>query len=480
MPSVASVSSSTCHSSRRSSCNPTTARTSTRSAWPSASSVPTTPSSSPASATTGRTATERRAGCTWRSRSRSRFSSGPSSTFRYHVRPFQRTTMSVTDDRPRPDLSALRIHREDDDAQRVSWGKILGWIIAIGIVIAAASALYKVWIVPRRAPVVDTLVVKPTINVTNPPLLTATGYLVADRQSKITPKISGKVVRLNFTVGDKVSAGQVLAVLESTNMQAQLDEANAALEQADRDWKRQAAMWKDGVTTRAQLDTAESQRKGARARVEQIKINMQDMVVRAPFDGTIATKNTEVGEVISSVMMGQVAGTLPAGAICTLVDLTTLEVEADVNEGSIAQIKEGQPAEVSVDAFPGRKWRGVLRQIIPTADRAKATVKVKVKILDPGDRLLPEMSSTVSFLETRRSDAELQEPAKLWLPANVINNGRVAVIDDKGHVSLRNVTTGETREGRIEVTNGLRAGERIATEKIDQLKDGQLVRLSET
>jgi RND family efflux transporter MFP subunit len=206
---------------------------------------------------------------------------------------------------------------------------------------------------------------------------------------------------------------------------------------------------------------------------------MQDMVVRAPFDGTIATKNTEVGEVISSVMMGQVAGTLPAGAICTLVDLNTLEVEADVNEGSIAQLREGQPAEVTVDAFPGKKWRGVLRQIIPTADRAKAIVKVKVKILDPGDRLLPEMSSTVSFLQTQRSDAELQEPAKIWLPQTAIVNGRVAVVDEKGKVALRPVVTGAVREGRVEVTSGLRAGERIATEKIDQLKDGQLVKLNE-
>src|SRR5205823_13877533 len=117
--------------------------------------------------------------------------------------------------------------------------------------------IYRWWLGPPRARVLDTLVVKPPINVTNPPLLTAPGYLVADRQSKITPKISGKVVRLNFAVGDKVTAGQVLAVLESTNMQAQLDEANAALEQADREWKRQSALWKEGVTTRSLLDAAD-------------------------------------------------------------------------------------------------------------------------------------------------------------------------------------------------------------------------------
>ncbi|MEA2326480.1 MAG: HlyD family secretion protein [Thermoanaerobaculia bacterium] len=384
--------------------------------------------------------------------------------------------MSVTEDRPRPDLSALRIHREDDDARRVSWGKIIGWIIVLGIVIGAAIAIYKVWIVPRRAPLVDTLVVKPTINVTNPALLTATGYLVADRQSKITPKISGKVVRLNFTVGDKVSAGQVLAVLESTNMQAQLDEANAALLQADREWKRQSAMWKQGVTTRALLDGAEAQYGQARARVEQIKINMQDMVVRAPFAGTIATKNTEVGEVISSVMMGQVGGTLPAGAICTLVDLKTLEVVADVNESSIGQLREGQSAEVSVDAFPNQKWKGVLRQIIPTADRAKATVQVKVKIIDPGDRLLPEMSSSVSFLQSERTDAEMHEQPKIWLPASAVSGGNVAIVGADKHVTLRRVTTGAVVEKRIEITSGITAGERVVTSGVDGLESGQLVK----
>src|SRR5205823_11074850 len=193
--------------------------------------------------------------------------------------------------------------------------------------------------------------------------------------------------------------------------------------------------------SRAGYEDAETQLKAARAREEQIRINMHDMVVRAPFDGTIATKNTEVGEVISSVMIGQVAGTLPAGAICTLVDLNTLEVVADVNESSIGQLHEGQAAEVSVDAFPNQKWKGVLKQIIPTADRAKATVQVKVKIIDPGDRLLPEMSSSVSFLQSERTDAEMHEPAKIWLPASAVAGGHVAVVCADKHVALRRVTT---------------------------------------
>ena len=388
--------------------------------------------------------------------------------------------MSATDPRPRPDLSALRIQREPEREQRaLPIGRIVGWIVFLIALIAAGVAIYNRWILPSRAPMVETLLVKPTINISNPALLTATGYLVADRQSKITPKISGKVVKLNFDVGDKVKKGEVLAVLESTTMQAQLDEANASLSEAEREYNRQAALWKQGVTSRALLDSADAQLKAARARVDQIRINMNDMVVRAPFDGTIATKNTEVGEVISSVTLGQVSGTLPAGAICTIVDLNTLEVVADVNEGSIGQLREGQPAEVTVDAFPNRKWRGVLRQIIPTADRAKAIVQVKVQIVNPDARLLPEMSATASFLQAPRSESELREPPRIWIPAGALADGRVAVVDADKRVRWHRVITGIVREGRVEIKDGVREGERVVTENPERLQDGELVRYGE-
>ena len=388
--------------------------------------------------------------------------------------------MSASDPRPRPDLSALHIEREPESEPRsISIGRIGGWISVVATLFAIAVFVYNRWIVPSRAPLVETLVVKPTVNISNPPLLSATGYLVADRQSKITPKISGKVVKINFDVGDKVRKGDVLAVLESTNLQAQLDEMKAALGNADREYKRQSALWKAGLTTRANLDAAEAQLKEAQARVSQVQINMHDMVVRAPFDGTIATKNTEVGEVISSVTLGQVSGTLPAGAICTIVDLNTLEVVADVNEGSIGQVHEGQPAEVMVDAFPNRKWRGVLKQIIPTADRAKAIVQVKVKIVDPDERLLPEMSATVNFLQTARSESDLHEPPRIWVPAGAIADGRVAVVGAKNRIEWRRVVTGVARENRIEIKDGLRDGERVVTDNPERLHDGELVRLGE-
>ena len=129
-----------------------------------------------------------------------------------------------------------------------------------------------------------------------------------------------------------------------------------------------------------------------------------------------------------------------------------------------------------LDVFPNQKWKGTLRQIIPTADRAKATVQVKVKIVDPGDRLLPEMSSSVSFLQSERTDAEMHEPAKIWIPASAIAGGNVAVVGADKHVVLRHVTTGAVREKRIEITSGINAGDRIVTTGADTLENGQLVR----
>jgi len=381
----------------------------------------------------------------------------------------------------RADLSALRISRHDDEpsGRTGAIGRVIVWIVAIAVIGALGYAGYNRWIVPRRAPIVETAIVKPTVNITNPPLLTAAGYLVASRTAKITPKISGKVVQLNIDTGVNVRKGDVIAVLESTNLQAQLDEATASLNEAQREYDRQVALWHQGVTSRALYDSADARMKTAKARVAQIRIMMQDMVVRAPFDGTVAAKNTEVGEVISSVMMGQVAGTLPSGAICTLVDLKTIEVEADVNEQSIGQLHEGQDAEVTVDAFPNRKWKGQLRQIIPTADRAKAIVKVKVSIINPDAPLLPEMASNVSFLTAPRSDAELTEPAKIWLAPTSIVDGRVAVVDADKKVTWKRVTTGATREGRIEITYGVKEGDRVVVRDADALREHQLVRLNE-
>src|SRR5215212_424960 len=170
--------------------------------------------------------------------------------------------MTASEQRPRADLAALRIQRDDDEDRGTPVGKIVGWVIAVAAIGALAFAAYARYVVPRRAPVVEIITVKPSILVANPALLTATGYLVAERTAKITPKISGKVVQLNVDTGQYVRKGDVLAVLESTNLRALLDEAEAALGEAEREYNRQAALWQQGVTSRALLDSAEAQLKG--------------------------------------------------------------------------------------------------------------------------------------------------------------------------------------------------------------------------
>jgi RND family efflux transporter MFP subunit len=237
------------------------------------------------------------------------------------------------------------------------------------------------------------------------------------------------------------------------------------------------------VASRALLDSAESQMNVMRSRLERLRVNLGDMSVRAPFDGTITNRGVELGEVVSPTYLGTQPGSSSTGAIATLADLSTLELEADVNEGNVGRLKVGQPAEVTVDAFPGKKFAARLRRIIPTANRAKGVVQVRVEILDHEPNLLPEMSAGVSFLERERSAAERNEQPKLWVASTAIARDAagsyVAAISKEGRVDIRRVTTGESKDGRTEIVGGLRAGERIIVRGVDQLKAGQRVREEE-
>lgn len=392
--------------------------------------------------------------------------------------------MTATQPRPAGDLASLKIDRQShgDDQGDPAWKRVAIWAALALVFVILAAVLYRTVIAPRRAPLVETMTVRRSVMTANAALLTATGYLVADKQSAISPKLSGRVIRIGFDIGSRVRRGDVLAVLESTQVVAQRAELQASLDEASREYRRQAALWRDGVTSRALLEAAESQLAVARARLDQINVSVRDSVVVAPFDGTITVKSVEVGEVVSPLSMGQIPGSSTGGgSIATLTDLRTLEVEADVNEVNVGGLREGQPAEITVDAFPSQKWRGQLRQIVPRADRAKGVVKVKVAFRDPAERLLPDMSATVSFLGTERTESELREKPKIWIPASAIVNAgdstRVAVLKD-GRVEMRVVSRGETRENRVEIVSGLNEGEAIVSTEPGKLEDGQRVRVT--
>lgn len=393
--------------------------------------------------------------------------------------------MSSPEQRPRADLSALRIHRNEETSKgEGSKLRVTVWIAVIAAAGFGAWFLYGKFIAPRFYPTVETITVRPAVQSANAALLSATGYLVADRKAEITPRLAGKVVELNFDTGSEVKAGDVLAVLESSQIDAQLREVGATLDEARRDYNRQVALWNEGVTSRSLLDAAESNLKVARARREQVAVSLADNSIRAPFDGTVISRNTEVGEVVSPFNTNPGTGASSGGgSIATIADMRTLEVEADVNEANVGQLRVGLPAEISVDAFPGQKWRGRIRRIIPTADRAKGVVQVRVEILEPSNRLLPEMSSTVSFLEIERTAAELEEKPKIWVPeAAIIADGsvqQVAVVSAEGVVSRRNVSVGENRDGRIEIKGGVSEGDVLVSREAGSLKDGQKVKLDD-
>jgi RND family efflux transporter MFP subunit len=391
--------------------------------------------------------------------------------------------MRAAEPEPRRDLSALRIHRAEEEERRsFPFLKLLVWLIILGALGAGGWLGWKRWGEPRSYPVVQTMTVKPTVRTRSESLLTATGYLVADRQAEITPKVSGRIVQLPFQNGSNVRQGDVLAVLEASELQAQLRAAEAGHAEAVREYQRQKTLWAEGVTSRALYDAAETQLNVTAARRDQVRVLLRDTVIHAPFGGRIIAKHAELGEVVSPPM-GAGASRASGSSIATIADLSTLELEADVNESNVGGLRAGQPAEVTVDAFRGQRWKGELRQILPTADRAKGIVKVKVRILDPSERLLPEMSASVAFLQQERTAEELTEKPKIWIPAAAVltdpAGSRVRIVDASKRLRYRPVTVGQRREGRIEIIAGLRDGDVIITGSDTPLEEGQPVQLEE-
>jgi RND family efflux transporter MFP subunit len=201
------------------------------------------------------------------------------------------------------------------------------------------------------------------------------------------------------------------------------------------------------------------------------------MYIRAPFDGTVISKDAEVGESILPGGMGEASG---RGSVVTIADLEHLEVDCDVKEDYISRVFEDQPTEVAVDAVPDRRYRGRVRKIIPMGDRARATIKVKVEILDVNNLLFPDMSSTVYFLPTETEAVEA-EKARVFCSANaVVEREQTKIVWKMDQQNPVMVETGVAKDGRIEILSGLVGGERIVTNPpSDGLKPGQLVKLSE-
>lgn len=335
--------------------------------------------------------------------------------------------------------------------------------------------------------------------------VTATGYVVARTKASVSSKVPGRLVFLGVEEGDRVERGVVLARLEAAEYEAAVlqaasevaaaeaavHEAEASLAQAARDRQRAEAM--DSLIPVQQVEdartahtTATARLAAAKARLEAARqahagarANLENTLIRAPFSGTVLRKDAEVGEVVAPAVAG---GGLTRGAVVTMADLSTLEVETDVNEAYIAQIRDDQPAEIVLDAYPMERFPGHVRQVVPTADRQKATVLVRVAIDSHDPRILPEMGARVTFLEDEGADPAVAQPPRVFVPSGAVRNDGgqdiVWLVVD-GRAVRRAIEAGPVMAGEREVRSGLAGGERLIVDPPDDLSEGDRVKIPE-
>jgi RND family efflux transporter MFP subunit len=320
--------------------------------------------------------------------------------------------------------------------------------------------------------------------------ISANGYIVARTKASVSAKVAGRLEYLGVSEGTLVRRGEVIARLENPSYAAALSQARAELartqvdlDQGRRELERARKLRQQELISDVEVENAstrvqslQAQLGSARAQMQIAEVNLENTRVRAPFDGTILRKDAEVGEIVAPSAAG---GGLTRTAIVTMADLGTLEVEVDVNEAYIAQIRGGQAASITLDAYPDTSFRGAVRQVVPTADRQKATVQVKVSILDRDPRILPEMGAKVVFL--RSGPAVAAAPVRITVPQDAVVQGsdgaKVWVVENQT-VSSRPVQLGPRRGDRIEVTRGLTAGEVVVLQPPATLRDGKRVRVA--
>ena len=400
----------------------------------------------------------------------------------------------------KPPLDDLRIERSARwEPEPGRWRMIL---IAIGVVVIL---IFGAWAWHRRSGAisVQTAAVRDfSVGGGDRTVLNASGYVTARRAATVSSKVTGKVVEVLIEEGMKVKEGQIVARLDDTNVQtslavarAQLESARAALaetraqlKQADDEYHRVSELARQNIASQSDLDVAESNAKSLEAHLAQQKVdvtvaernvdmwqqNLDDMTIRAPFDGVVTTKDAQPGEMISPVSAG---GGFTRTGIGTVVDMNSLEIEIDVNESYINRVQAGQPVEATLDAYP--EWRIPCHviAIIPTADREKSTVKVRVGFdrLDP--RILPDMSVKVAFRETASDSAAVGR--MVLVPKSALQNrdGRdIVFVVHEGRAERRAVTVIDTQGDDSELSAGVTAGERVVVDPPTGLVDGMVVR----
>jgi RND family efflux transporter MFP subunit len=334
-------------------------------------------------------------------------------------------------------------------------------------------------------------------------MLNATGYVVAQRKASIASKATGRLEWLGVAEGSRAAKGQVIARLESLDVGATRDQAAANVnvaranigqamaeqEDAQRQLRRTSelltqhfvsqAAYDEAVAradkARAAVGSAEASLVAAQANLRAAEVAVEQTVIRAPFDGVVLTKNANVGDTITPFS----SALDTKGAVVTMADMSTLEVEADVSESNLQKVSVGQPCEIELDAIPGVRFEGHVNRVVPTVDRSKATVMTKVSFAQLDPRILPDMSSRVAFL-SRDIKPEERTPITAVNPAAVVSrDGRqVLFVVRDGKVVETPVRTGQKLGDLVEIKTGARAGDKVVLMPPARLRDGMTVQPS--
>lgn len=321
-------------------------------------------------------------------------------------------------------------------------------------------------------------------------LLSASGYAVAQRKASVASKATGRLEWLGVEEGSSVRAGQVIARLENRDVAAENDlaranvnNANAELADARQNFERMKELRDKGYVAQAEFDAADTRLKraeagtrGAEAALRAAEVAVEYTLIRAPFDAVVLTKNADIGDIVTP--LGAAANA--KAAVVTIADLSSLQVEVDVSESNLAKVRTGQPCEIQLDALPDSRFRGAVHIIVPTADRTKASILVKVRFLDRDERILPEMSARVAFLERPVAPDE-QRPRTAVSPAALVSRAgsTVAFVVREDRAAETTVTTGPALGDFREVLAGLRPGENVVLNPPKKLKNGSKVKRKE-
>ena len=405
------------------------------------------------------------------------------------------------------DLAALRI----DHSERAQTGRTGLWIaVVLLILVAGAGGWYWATSV-QAAPVRVAPVAVKSASAGPGAVLNASGYVTARRRATVSSKVTGKVVEIFIEEGQAVKEGQVLARLDDSQARAEMSlaeaqlaasrrsaaEDEARLREAQLNFERRERLLKEGVVGRAELDTAQAEVDSIKARIDfarqqigvaESQVNLRrthlnDMVVRAPFSGVAISKDAQPGEMISPVSAG---GGFTRTGIGTIVDMSSLEIEVDVNESFINRVKSGQKVEAVLDAYPDWRIPAHVITTVPTADRQKATVRVRIGFDELDPRILPDMGVKVSFLRDAEPASAIATSAntaaapRFEIPKAAVrtdNDRSVVFVVRDNRVERRAVRTGLEQGDVVEVLSGISAGEQVVINPPATLKDGDRIRI---